>query len=402
MVRSAGSEEDRLRFRIGRVTFDKLKTAEKDVGDTDDRGAMTGKKTDGTGVTQTVTQGTASAGLVSPVAGKAQPFSQQPVMDGYLVEGPLGRGGMAEVYKAQRVGTAGVAVPCVIKTIRSGKEHDVRFQEKFLAEARIHAQMRHPNLVQVLDVGRVDHRLFLAMEWIEGMDGADLIRAARARRIGIPLRHVLFVLKEVLQGLHHTHTHGGKGFVHRDISPGNLLISRQGAVKLADFGVARSAESLAADTRRSLAGKLHFFAPELVSGMGQASVQSDIFALGVTLWEMLTCEPLFNRRARWSELRREIMRFDPRALLEEELTLPEGLEEIVLRSLAARPEDRYPSALEFLEDVNDFAYESGIRLLDAHFARYIERVLELKEGGGPQTLGAKLVADGETKGGPVQ
>jgi len=328
-----------------------------------------------------------------------EPFSSFPVIDGYLVEGPIGHGGMAEVYKAQRIGTAGVPVPCVIKTILAGKQDDRRFQDKFLAEARIHAQMQHPNLVHVLDVGRVESRLFLVMEWIDGMDASDLVRAARKRRVGIPIRHVLFVLKQTLQGLHHTHTHGGHGFVHRDISPGNILISRQGAVKLADFGVARSAEALAGDTRRSLAGKLHYFAPELVTGEASASVQSDIFAMGVSFWEMLVCGPLFSRRATWPQLRDEIASFDPRALLEKELTLPDGVEEIVLRSLAPRPQARYASALEFLEDVNDFVYESGLRLLDAHFAEYIERVLALKDTDGRESLGARLNAEKTKAGG---
>ncbi|MCO4770120.1 MAG: serine/threonine protein kinase [Deltaproteobacteria bacterium] len=326
------------------------------------------------------------------------PFSDAPTIAGYLVEGPLGHGGMAEVYKAQRLGTAGVPVPCVIKTILSGKVHDARFQQKFLAEARIHAQMSHPNLVQVLDVGRVDDRLFIVMEWIDGLDAADLVRSARKRRVGIPLRHVLFVLKQTLQGLHHAHTHGGQGFVHRDISPGNVLVSRQGAVKLADFGVARSAEALAADSRRTLAGKLHYFAPELVTGSAGASTRSDVFAMGVTFWEMLTCAPLFSRRARWPELRQEIASFDPRALLEKELTLPDGVEEIVLRCLAPRPESRYATALEFLEEVNDFAYESGLRLLDAHFAGYVERVLALRQGSTAESLGVKLQEE-MTKGG---
>lgn len=325
--------------------------------------------------------------------------SSLPDIEGYLIEGLLGHGGMAEVYKAMRLGSAGVPVPCVIKTIISDKVDDPQFKEKFLDEARIHAKMQHPNLVQVLDVGRIDGRLFLVMEWIDGLDAADLLRAARSRRVEIPIRHVLFILKQVLQALHHTHTHGGKGVVHRDISPGNILISRQGAVKLADFGVARSADSLSIDHARSLAGKLHYFAPELVTGEAPASVQSDIFALGVSFWELLTCAPLFSRRTKWSELRTEIRDFDPRGLLEKELTLPEPVEEIVLRCLANRPRDRYKSALEFLEDVNDFAYEAGLRLLDAHFAEYVQRTLDSRESGGSKTLRQRMEEEELTCGG---
>jgi len=319
------------------------------------------------------------------------PFSHVPIVDGYLIEGPLGHGGMAEVYKAQRLGAAGVSVPCVIKMILPSKAKDPAFRDKFLAEARIHAKMRHPNLVQVLDVGRADERLYLAIQWVDGLDGADLIRSARRRKVGIPLRHVLFILKETLQGLHHTHTHGGSGFVHRDISPANILISREGAVKLADFGVARSVEEIAADQRRTLAGKLHYFAPELVTGEAQASAQTDVFALGVTFWELLTCGPLFSRHKHWPQLRNEIATFDVEQLIEKELTLPEGVEAIV-RSALGPPQTRYLTALEFLEDVNDYAYEAGLRLLDAHFADYVARMLTLDDADG-DTLAARIAAE---------
>ena len=317
----------------------------------------------------------------------AGPYSEGMEIPGYTLDAPLGHGGMAQVWKASRLTTAGVVVPCVVKAILEGKEHDARFQRKFLDEAEIYARLRHPNLVQVIDVGRVQGRLYLAMEWIEGLDGTALVVRARRRKVEIPLRHVVYIIKETLQGLHHAHTARDGGFVHRDISPGNILISRDGAVKLADFGVARSVEALAAERRKTMAGKLHYFAPELVTGRSSSSVSSDIFALGVTFYELLSCAPLFPRRAQWPELRRTIAAFDPRKLIEDDLTMPEGLEDILLRCLARDPRDRYRSALEFLEDISDFAYESGIRLLDAHFARYIQRFLELDRAGQPSLLG---------------
>ena len=322
------------------------------------------------------------------------PFSHLPQIPGYLIECPIGHGGMAAVYKAQRLGSVGIAVPCVIKTILPGKADDPRFRDKFLDEARIYAQLRHPNLVAVLDVGEAEGRLFLAMEWVEGMDAADLIRNARKRTADIPLQHVLFILQETLKGLHHAHSSGtGGGFVHRDISPGNILVSRSGAVKLADFGVARAADELAADGRRTLAGKLHYFAPELVTGSASASASTDVFALGVTFYELLSGAPLFDRKAAWPQLRRDIASFDVQALLERDLTLPEPVEELLRRSLARAPSDRYQSALDFLEAVNDSCHEAGIRLLDVHFARYVSRVIALRDlDGGDLTLRAKLAA----------
>ena len=321
-----------------------------------------------------------------PPPGAPGTWSENLVIPGYELDAPLAHGGMAQVWKARRITSAGVAVPCVIKAIIAGKEDDARFQRKFLGEAEIYARLRHPNLVQVLDVGRARGRLFLVMEWIEGLDGTALIIGARKRKVEIPLRHVIYIVKQTLQGLHHAHTARDGGFVHRDISPGNLLISRDGAVKLADFGVARSLEALSAERTRTVAGKLHYFAPELVTGQAGASVQSDIFALGVTFYELLSCAPLFPRKAKWPALRSAIATFDPHRLIEDDLTLPEGLESLLLRCLAPQPSQRYATALEFLEDINDFAYETGIRLLDAHFADYVQRFLALRDGSGESLI----------------
>jgi serine/threonine-protein kinase len=158
------------------------------------------------------------------------------------------------------------------------------------------------------------------------------------------------------------------------------LISRHGAVKLADFGVAVGSTSHTEGARESLAGKPHYFAPELWKGT-PASPQSDVFALGVSFFELLSGRALFDRSASLRALAWEICHFSVDELLERELTIPDGLETIIRRSLAAERAERYVSALEFLEEVNDYAYEYGIRLLDAHFARYIDRVLNNDEDG---------------------
>ena len=309
-----------------------------------------------------------------------KPFSQEFALPGYELCSPLGHGGMAEVWLADKVGTAGVPLRCVVKTILPAHVNEASFQERFLDEARVIAQLRHPNIVSVVDVGAAADRLYLAMEWVEGTDAAKLLRQSQRGGIDIPLKHVLYIVRESLKGLHHAHqARDAEGqplqLVHRDISPANLLISRQGAVKLSDFGVAQATVTQRVEKPGALAGKLHYFAPELFRREG-ASAQSDIFAMGVTLVELLRVKPLFSRRLKTADLVKEILRFDPEQLLEEDLTMPEGIEDIVLRSLAPHPFDRYSSALEFLEDINDFCYEGGVRLLDAHFARYIERILD--------------------------
>jgi serine/threonine-protein kinase len=328
-----------------------------------------------------------------PLAFLREPTDPAPFsVAGYRLVRALGQGGMAEVHLAEREGAHGVAIRCVLKTVLPNRLDDPRFSAKFLDEARICAKLRHPNVVAVLDFGRAEDRLFLAMEWVDGLDVAELIRSTHRRRVDVPLPHALFILRETLQGLHHAHTATDDdgsplSVIHRDISPGNILISRQGAVKLSDFGVAVGAVAQASEPRRTLAGKLHYFAPELVSGRGYASERTDIWALGVTFWEILSGRPMFDRKAKWPELSHSILSFQPKSLFEDDLTQTEGIERLVSRALAPQPEDRYPSALAFLEDVNDYCYEAGIRLLDAHFARFIERTLELRA-----TQDASLVA----------
>ncbi len=297
---------------------------------------------------------------------------------GYRILGPVGRGGMALVHLADWLGSAGVPVRCAVKMIRDDRQEDPTYRERLLDEARIVAALRHPNIVPVIDVGVVDRRLYLAMGWVDGLDVSELLELLRKQRRDLPLRHLLYIIKEVLQGLHHAHTaEGAEGplnVVHRDVSPGNILVSKQGAVKLTDFGVAQGSVALRTERKGMLSGKVQYFSPELFDTR-VATVQSDLFALGVTFWEMLTVRPLFSRRITPLEMRDVIRAFDPRQLLEDDLTLPDGLEDIVLRVLAPDPTERYASAVEFLEDVNDYVYESGLRMLSTDFERWLEGVI---------------------------
>lgn len=316
------------------------------------------------------------------VIAEPEPFS----IAGYVFKRLLGRGGMGEVYLAVRQSDVGVGVPCVVKTILADAHQDPTMQQLFLDEVRLVAGLRHPNLVSVMDVGRSAGRLYQTIEWVEGMDLERL--SAEAYRGGdrVPLKHLLYIFREVLQGLHYVHAAPGPdgqplGIVHRDISPGNILISKQGAVKLADFGVALMTAGRSG-VELELAGKPAYFAPELWR-QAPPSAQTDIFAMGVTLYEMMMLKPLFRRTGTLRDIALEILAFDPQKLLEQDLSIPDGVETLLLRSLAPKPADRYASALEFLEDVNDYCYEYGIRLLDAHFARYVERMMS------PETAAAE-------------
>ncbi len=301
-------------------------------------------------------------------------------LPGYRIVNMIGKGGMGEVFLADKLSTTGVTVRCVVKTIREGVGDRQQFIDLFMDEARIVSHLRHPNVVSVIDVGQAGERLYLAMEWIDGLDAGGLAKRAAERGTDIPLPHVLYILRETLQGLHYAHTATGPDgaplqIVHRDISQGNILISRHGAVKLADFGVALGTAAQTEGSADTLAGKPQYFSPELWRG-ASAGAQTDVFALGVTFYELLSSRPLFSRKKDVRALAFEICEFRVGKLLEEDLSLPDGLEPILTGCLSENLDERYATALEFLEDVNDYAYENGIRLLDAHFGDYIVRMLE--------------------------
>lgn len=329
-------------------------------------------------------QGSSTATVPSSSASPAAQHSDDfaPLLPGYRLLKRISRGGMGEVHLAERLSDAGVSLRCAVKLVLASKRDDTMLQQQMLVEATIVSDLRHPNIVSIIDVGRAGDHLFMAMEWVDGCDLRTLNRLSRSNGMGIPLKHVAFIARDTLQGLHHAHEAKGNdgralSIVHRDISLGNVLVSRHGSVKLADFGVALQGSGL---SRLRLAGKPQYLAPELYRG-ARASVQSDLYAMGVLLFELITGLPLLPRNLSFPEMQQRALALDLDAILAQDLTIPDGFEPILRRSLARDPDARFASALEMLEDVSDFTYESGLRLLDAHFARYVERCLEAQAHG---------------------
>ncbi|HEY2365484.1 MAG TPA: serine/threonine-protein kinase, partial [Polyangiaceae bacterium] len=202
----------------------------------------------------------------------------------------LATGGMAEVYLARRAGPHGFAKQVAVKRILPQLASDPDFVAMFVDEARVTGRLQHPNIVSVFDFGEEGGELFMAMEFVDGTTGARLIRAAAARSEDIPLEVSLHVALSVLRGLEYAHTaldENGKPLhlVHRDVSPGNVLIDRSGAVKLTDFGIARAAEFERRTDVGQLKGKLGYMSPEQVVGR-ELDARSDLFTLGIVLAEM--------------------------------------------------------------------------------------------------------------------
>src|SRR5271166_4339284 len=211
----------------------------------------------------------------------------------------IATGGMAEVYVARRAGPHGFQKTMAVKRILPQYARDADFVAMFVDEARVCARLTHPNIVQVFDFGEQDGELYMAMEFVDGTTGARVIRAAASLDQGeVPLDVCLHVALSILRALDYAHSardDAGKplALVHRDVSPGNVLIDRSGAVKLTDFGIARAAEIERRTDAGQLKGKLGYMSPEQVLGR-ELDARSDIFTMGIVLGEMLILRPLFG------------------------------------------------------------------------------------------------------------
>jgi tRNA A-37 threonylcarbamoyl transferase component Bud32 len=215
----------------------------------------------------------------------------------YRVLRRIGAGGMAEVYAAERRGPGGFRREVALKVLRPHLRDAAAFTARFTREARLAAALRHPNVVPVVDFGVADGLPYLAMELVDGPDLRRGVEAGARLARPLPPRLAVHVALQVARGLAHAHglTHpdgSALRLVHRDVSPQNILLSRSGEVRLADFGIATAALAEAETAPGSLRGKLAYLAPELLDG-GEPDARADIFALAVVLWELLAGRRLF-------------------------------------------------------------------------------------------------------------
>jgi len=205
---------------------------------------------------------------------------------------PIAKGGMASVWAARLRGTRGFQKMVAIKTMLPGLVDDAHFEQMFLDEARLASQVRHPHVIEILDLGEVDHILFLVMEWVDG-EPLNIIMKYAATRGGIPLAIAVSITAQVCRGLHAAHELRDQdgtlfGLVHRDVSPQNVLLTYDGVVKLVDFGVAKATSRASNETEAGqLKGKIAYMSPEQLRGE-RIDRRTDVFAVGILLYIMTT------------------------------------------------------------------------------------------------------------------
>jgi len=292
----------------------------------------------------------------------------------YLLGDRLGMGGMAEVYVAQRAGPRGFAKRFAVKRILPELAQDARFVAMFCDEARICAALCHPNIVQVVDFGEANGELFMAMEFVDGVSLARMLRSVSARRERFPRTIALHIAHEVLRGLAFAHEaqdeHGRPlGIVHRDVSPGNVLIGRAGDVKLGDFGIVRSEFVDRRTYPGELKGKVGYMSPEQVMGT-DVDPRSDLFTVGIILAEMLLARPLFSGQNEF-EILTNIYEANLSVLDRHAAELAPILCDTLRQALSRDPAQRFQSAVQFAGALREVARELDLNLGDSEIVPWL-------------------------------
>ncbi len=264
---------------------------------------------------------------------------------------PIAQGGMAAVWAARLHGTRGFSKTVAIKTMLPTISDDPMFEQMFLDEATIASNIRHPNVVQIQDLGEQNDILYLVMEWVDG-EPLSAIRRAAAKEGGIPRNIAVRIVADACSGLHAAHElkdeHGEPlGLVHRDISPQNILLTYDGQVKIVDFGVAKAAGRSAAETNAGqIKGKPPYMSPEQALGE-EIDRRTDLFALGIILYQLTTGKHPFRGESDVITLQNIVSDrpiVAPRAF---DKDYPRPLETVVMKALARDPAERYQTAAEF-------------------------------------------------------
>ena len=216
----------------------------------------------------------------------------------YEIVKHLAQGGMADVLLARTVGIEGFERHVVIKRIRAEQARDRRYVDMFLDEARLAATLHHHNIVPVNDIGEEAGEYFFAMEYVHGEDVRALLTQLNKSRQHVPLEHAITIITAAAAGLHHAHEQRGPDrapldIVHRDVSPANILLGYDGGVKVADFGIAKAAHRTTETRSGTLKGKVAYMSPEQCVGEA-VDRRSDVFSLGIVLYELLTVRRLFK------------------------------------------------------------------------------------------------------------
>ncbi|OGQ88482.1 MAG: hypothetical protein A2289_08895 [Deltaproteobacteria bacterium RIFOXYA12_FULL_58_15] len=286
---------------------------------------------------------------------------------------------MAEVFLARHSGVEGFEKEIVIKRIRPHLSATASFVNMFLGEAKLAAQLSHPNIVQIYDLGKIKDSYFIAMEYIAGRDLSAIIPKCKADNIPFPVEYCLKIASSVCEALYYAHTKTdafGTPFhiVHRDVSPENIRVALTGTVKILDFGIAKAATQLHETKAGEIKGKLVYMSPEQVMGK-DVDHRSDIFSLGVVMYEALTGLKMFSGENDLTIMNNIIEgKIYPPSYFRDDV--PEEVESILMKSLAKDRRKRYQSACDMQLDIDTFLAGHEFTPSNIHLANFMKQLFK--------------------------
>ena len=297
----------------------------------------------------------------------------------YEILRKLATGGMAELFLAKQSRLDGFEQVVVIKRILSDLAQHEEIVSMFLDEARIAAKLSHPNIAQIYDLGKADGSYYIAMEYVSGRNIQQIMEKQHEQGGTIPVEYVCRIIAGVCEGLHYAHSrkdYDGRplNIVHRDISPQNILLSFGGGVKVVDFGIAKASTHLTQTHARMLAGKYAYMCPEHVRGQ-KVDHRSDLFALGLVMYEMLAGRRAFERESSLKTLKAIVQEkpLNPRELNPD---VPVEVVKLLSRALEKNPDRRYKNGQDFQLAIEDYLESSPKRSNNVRLSRYLYELFD--------------------------
>src|SRR6185436_9958239 len=345
-------------------------------------------------------------GMAPAVASKFSPVATQlpePIQFGkYTLFERIGRGGMAEVYKGRIQGPAGFERVFVVKRILPHLSDDTSFIKMFVEEAKLSARLNHPNIVHIFELGAVEGEYFISMEYIRGHDLSETMRAIW-KALGPPRPELVsYIGREVCRGLAYAHNladENGRplGMIHRDVSPSNVMLSYEGAVKLLDFGIAKALSDGTEPTKGGqLKGKYAYMVPEQTEGENIDN-RSDIFAIGIVLHEVLTGRRLFKGQNDVQTIER-VRRCDVPLASASNPAIPREMDQILLKALQRDPARRWSNAADMADALDDIVHAA--RFQPTHLQQILYDLFP-PEGGAPAPRTGSQRSGSRSAGGGV-
>ena len=292
----------------------------------------------------------------------------------YLLLKKIARGGMAEIFRAMAFGGQGFSKYVVLKRMLPDITKDHQFVDMFVAEAKLVATLNHANIVQIYDFGLIDDRLYLAMEYVQGMNLSQVINDMRELGQPVPIATACYIITEALYGLDHAHRQtdqAGKplNIIHRDVSPSNIIVSFEGHVRLVDFGIAKATQVSIRTQSGILKGKFKYMSPEQARGK-PLDQRTDLFSTGICLYKLLTLRDAYDAEKEFDRLHQARECLFPKPT-EINPNIPEELEKIILKAMHPDRDQRYDNAAQMRDAMESFAFTNNLQMFSSDLARFM-------------------------------